>query len=82
MAHLDDTRSLTLKAALAAAPIALLILAAALFPGKTAELTPFALVLPLLSMAALESAVEPKSAPSKVRRPESRPSLRCASAAA
>jgi len=82
MAHLDDPRSRTLKAALATAPIALLIVVAALFPGKTAELTPFALVLPLLSMAGLETALEPKPSASKARRIENRPALRCASAAA
>jgi len=82
MAHLDDTRSRALKIALAAAPIALLIVAAGLFPGRTAELTPFALVLPLLSMAGLETVLEHKPSPSKARRLDRRLSFGCASAAA
>jgi hypothetical protein len=48
----------TLAVALAAAPLALALLAVGLYHGEASDLTPLALVLPLLSMGALDAVLE------------------------
>ncbi|MFI5308929.1 MAG: hypothetical protein ACHQ53_16345 [Polyangiales bacterium] len=82
MTHLDAHTSRTLTATLAAAPLALLVLCAVLFPGRASELTPLALMLPLLSMAGIEAAFERRPGKGALRRVEGQPSLRCAAIAA
>ncbi len=59
MSHLNPpTRSIRAAAvALLVAPLALVLLAAALYRGDSADLTPLALALPLLAMGALESLI-------------------------
>jgi len=47
-----------LAAALAAAPLALALLAVGLYRGEASDLTPLALILPLLSMGALDAVLE------------------------
>ena len=56
--HTSSPRGL--GAALAVAPVAVTILAAAFYPGKASDLTPLALMLPWLSMGVLESVLDHK----------------------
>lgn len=77
MAHLT-VRSSSVRAlavVLAAAPVVLAVLAVSLYRGAASDLTPLALILPLLSMGALEAVLEhrtnerPSLSPNSVRRP-------------
>jgi hypothetical protein len=63
MAHLNGSTSSVrvLTTLLAAAPVALALLAVGLYRGAASDLTPLALVLPLLSMGALEAVLEHES---------------------
>jgi hypothetical protein len=54
--HTPSPRALGI--ALAVAPVAVTILAAAFYPGKASDLTPLALMLPWLSMGVLESVLD------------------------
>ena len=77
MAHLTvRTPSVrALAVVLAAAPVILALLAVSLYRGAASDLTPLALILPLLSMGVLEAVLEHRTSarrslsPNSARRP-------------